>query len=126
MRIVEVDGTIKRKEGGFKRKAEVAPLVEKFILMNSEESLIKSVLFNPLFLFRIRDELPELKKEGFVVTITESETKEGKIVGGSVRKDGAVFDLGEVMITEEGIEPLGGLRSYMDLIRFIKMHEDLD
>jgi hypothetical protein len=110
----------------FRVVAEVARLVEKVILMNKEESLIKDVLFNPNFLFRLREELPELREGGFVITISEVDSPEGRIVGGSIRKDGAVFDLGSVIISEEGVKPLGGLRSYMDLIRFISSVEEKD
>jgi hypothetical protein len=106
--------------------AELAALVEKMVLMNKKDALIHDVLVNPFFLYRIRDELPDLRKHGFWVTITETETADGRLVGATIRKDGDVFDLGTVLISEEGVEPISGLRNYMDLVRFIKVHEEAE
>lgn len=99
----------------------LAELIEKFLMMNKEEALLKDVLINPLFLFRIRDEFADdLMDAGLLISITETDTPEGRIISGQVRKNGSVFNLGAVRLSDKGVEPLGGLRNYFDLIRFIK------
>lgn len=100
---------------------DIADLTERFILMNGDEALIGTVLFNPFFLYRMKRELPELFKAGFVIGITETQTDKGNIISGFIRKKDKGIDLGSVLITTKGqIQVIGGLKTYTDLVRFIK------
>jgi len=92
-------------------------------MMNSKDALLKEVQFNPFFLYTLKHEFPDLQKKGFIITVIETLSPEGRFVSGSIKKKEYTLDLGTVKISEKGIEPISGLRPYTDLVEFVRLHE---
>ncbi len=117
--ILFLDGQVRNKK--IVLGQDLPELLESFITMNAEQALLDHIIFNPVFLYMIKNEFPELAKAGYQISITETETKEGKVISGEIRKAQFTFSVGSVLITPEGkTKILGGVKTYPDLIRFIR------
>lgn len=83
---------------------EVKTKTQKIIEMMRDKAIVQDVYFNPMFVDRLADKVPELRTLNFNLSKTETESEDGTVIAGKVvAPTGGELNLGSVLLDGKNV-----------------------